>query len=602
MSQTVLFLVFSIHCSLGQNPLEAQAKQLLSLLDSPVPAKGDPWPDIPGPNLNDRVCVVGAGASGIHMAMSLKKRNYENVVVFEKSSRIGGKCYDINYRGTPNAQGANYLEANYFNEDSLVPVLREYGLDDLVPVPSTHIWTTNSASDPGSKLTPAQFALGTVSKFTNSTSPEVNLGFYLQTVVRYIKLHQEMFGSYEGDLMQKPSPDVMHRIRGTILDFLKRENLLGMTPIFQITGTLAGYGHMDEVAALYFFIWHNPKLVLTVALTAIKQNKKPFALFSLKKGYENVWKTIAEKDKLNVRFKTDITSIERKSDGVYLNTYQNHKARSEFCDFVVWTPEGSELMRTLDKPTREEIHLLGSLTPEVFYAHLINIKGGIRHAPTTAFMTNVLGKEDFAVTWTADTAGLLTPGIKTPEGMEKYNNAEGVRTLYALHAPSKRHTKEAFLKKKMRNHFINGFNVTSIEFLNTIAWSYFPRWTPEQVLEGRHWDYFKMQGQNRIWYAGVSASYESVRSVVSYNNRLLNQMVPRSRQPSNPKLKKKFKGTSSSINVKDCQYSCSSSGSCKVQYVGTRRSGYTLGFCWSGRSACDGTPKECQECNTVIQC
>ena len=197
-------------------------------------------------------------------------------------------------------------------------MLREYGLDDLVPVPSTHIWTTNSASDPGSKLTPAQFALGTVSKFTNSTSPDINLGFYLQTVVRYIKLHQEMFGSYEGDLMQKPSADVMYRIRGTILDFLKRENLLGMTPIFQITGTLAGYGHMDEVAALYFFIWHNPKLVLTVALTAIKQNKKPFALFSLKKGYENVWKTIAEKEKLNVRFKTDINRIERKSDDVYI--------------------------------------------------------------------------------------------------------------------------------------------------------------------------------------------------------------------------------------------------------------------------------------------
>ena len=34
----------------------------------------------PGPDLNNRVCIVGAGATGIHMAMSLKKKNYENVI------------------------------------------------------------------------------------------------------------------------------------------------------------------------------------------------------------------------------------------------------------------------------------------------------------------------------------------------------------------------------------------------------------------------------------------------------------------------------------------------------------------------------------------
>ena len=73
-----------------------------------------------------------------------------------------------------------------------------------------------------------------------------------------------------------------------------------------------------------------------------------------------------------------------------MNTYQNQKARSEFCEFVVWTPEGSKLMRALVMPTREERHLLGSITAEVCYAHLINIKGGIRNTQTTAFMTNIL--------------------------------------------------------------------------------------------------------------------------------------------------------------------------------------------------------------------
>ena len=70
----LLLIILSIQtswCQLG-------AKQLLALLN-PTPALGEPWPNIPGPNLNDRVCIVGAGAAGIHMAASLKKRNYENV-------------------------------------------------------------------------------------------------------------------------------------------------------------------------------------------------------------------------------------------------------------------------------------------------------------------------------------------------------------------------------------------------------------------------------------------------------------------------------------------------------------------------------------------
>ena len=82
------------------------------------------------------------------------------------------------------------------------------------------------------------------------------------------------------------------------------------------------------------------------------------------------------------------------------------------------------------------------------------------------------------------------------------------------------------------------------------------------------------QGQNRIWYAGVSASYESVRSVVSYNNRLLKQMVPlskykRTSKSLNPVASQTVfqpgKGVSTAISVKNCKYSCSTGGGCKVK-------------------------------------
>ena len=117
------------------------------------------------------------------------------------------------------------------------------------------------------------------------------------------------------------------------------------------------------------------------------------------------------------------------------------------------------------------------------------------------------------------------------------------------------------------------------------------RWSPKEVIEGRHWDVFKMQvhcskiytyiclvmfysptqGQNKIWYAGASASFESVRSVLSYNNRLLKQMVPHGRSSKSfngqesQSVFQNRKGTSTAIYVGNCRYSCTSGGGCEVE-------------------------------------
>ena len=44
--------------------------------------------------------------------------------------------------------------------------------------------------------------------------------------------------------------------------------------------------------------------------------------------------------------------------------------------------------------------------------------------------------------------------------------------------------------------------------------------------EGRLWDVFSMQGRSRTWYIGSSVSFESIRSVMEYNNLLVRNMLP----------------------------------------------------------------------------
>ena len=43
-----------------------------SLVENPPPPLGPAFPEIQGPKPSDRVCIVGAGVAGIHMALELK--------------------------------------------------------------------------------------------------------------------------------------------------------------------------------------------------------------------------------------------------------------------------------------------------------------------------------------------------------------------------------------------------------------------------------------------------------------------------------------------------------------------------------------------------
>ena len=82
-----------------------------------------------GPSKDDHVCIVGAGAAGIHMAVSLKDRGYKKITIFEKSSRVGGKCYDVQYDEFYQPIGAVFLQVDYFN--TVVELAKRYKVGDI---------------------------------------------------------------------------------------------------------------------------------------------------------------------------------------------------------------------------------------------------------------------------------------------------------------------------------------------------------------------------------------------------------------------------------------------------------------------------------------
>lgn len=91
----------------------------------------------------ERVCVVGGGASGLHMAWLLRRRGFLNTTVFERDEVLGGKIRTHPRQTAP------------FNND---PITRELGAAFLSPdydevglLPTRHpatVTTRSHAADP----------------------------------------------------------------------------------------------------------------------------------------------------------------------------------------------------------------------------------------------------------------------------------------------------------------------------------------------------------------------------------------------------------------------------------------------------------------------
>ena len=103
----------------------------------------------------------------------------------------------------------------------------------------------------------------------------------------------------------------------------------------------------------------------------------------------------------------------------------------------------------------------------------------------------------------------------------------------------------------------------------------------------------------------------SCADVQPYNGKFLSRAAcgtrrttrpPPTRRTTRPPSTRKTTTQTSSDDV--CDYQCKPGGSCIVKYTGPLRSGQTSGSCFprSFGGSCSGTPRECQECKSVLTC
>lgn len=225
-----------------------------------------------------RVCVVGAGASGVVAAATLRELGYESVTVLEREPRLGGKCFTVEHDGRPYEVGAGGLSPLYRTVRALA---KEHGLTP------TAVWSgLNLDLETGrhSSVPPPLRAGGWLGL-------PADLARLARELMRHRRLYRPGFEGVDPTL-HRPFAEVSTE-RGLEL----------VSAICQPWFTAFGYGHYETVPAAY---------VLKYATLA-----GPFYEL-VDSGYQGLLERIAAP--LDVRLGCAVRAIARSEDGVEVRT------------------------------------------------------------------------------------------------------------------------------------------------------------------------------------------------------------------------------------------------------------------------------------------
>eukprot|EP01083_Nonionella_stella_P112309 330231_1 len=307
---------------------------------------------------NRKICIIGAGPAGIHMASLLIKMGYssDQIVLLEKDNRCCGKSMTrrdtdnptYSQDGAPNTALSNHYQGhNIVHEMGTCYLHPQYHIiSDLqkeydptnkqIPFCAGHVFGTSL-----NKQHEQDDALDNEIKFTEWVMTEVKgkvtkkgvpgipdkylakIPHYIAggvafevAVKKYTKIHEEICGKRMQTkhevrrFPKKPSPENMKRLDCTFMDFLCSNGMESIIPCLLYSQSMQGYGILDRIPAFYGLLWTTPELlrstgnVLRVAVDASN-------VIVLSKGYEHLWTQMVLKHQLDIRYNVEVTEVDR---------------------------------------------------------------------------------------------------------------------------------------------------------------------------------------------------------------------------------------------------------------------------------------------------
>ncbi|XP_061179496.1 uncharacterized protein LOC133188130 [Saccostrea echinata] len=471
------------------------------------------YPAISGPkSRNDRIAIVGAGIGGVHMASLLKARGFKNVKIFEQRGEIGGKSYSRFYRGVWNEFGTIFLTDIY---DQVAKLIERY-------TPSFRL-----VSKAESTVTVNDYEFTTWRELliqnTGEKTPEAALRSLQDAVERYDRIHRCLFGNYSFELMPRPTPEVLHQIRGTVQDFLQRNDLMLLAPIFRTFLTTDGYGYINETAAIYGLVWIPPEVVKGVFTP---EN----GFWILLGAFQLIVTEIARQNKLHIHLGANVKSIQRMPGpgGIHItySTKGHPNINTEHFDFLILSPAMNSLLNIVDFNAKER-NLFSRLRNAYFVLSLVESDIGRRGNDPQVYFNNDVEQPTYPI-YAAYNFYQAKNNISNDDhrlGIRE-NGPDGrpqETVMYYQYGFENPWAKDIdFIIQSKLASTLKRFDKTNPRILEQIKWGYyFPRFPAKDADRGYLWDILDMQGKYNTWYIGSSVCFESMESVVEYNNLMM---------------------------------------------------------------------------------
>lgn len=247
----------------------------------------------------------------------------------------------------------------------------------------------------------------------------------------------------------------------------------------------------------------------------------------LRNGFGKLWENIVKKEKLKIKYNVRIIRVHRSRSfynqrRIWIRNQEGRGPIKVDCyNFVIWSPDMKTSLKYWNKYPKEQF-LFSNTKPTWFTTSLVdtlNVTRGPR--PIDYFIDNINTK--FNTIWAQrDTyAAVRNFSIdeykkqKTPSG----NDNSPVRTTIVYQMSDKRPSRVQLYKDLRRS--LKSLGGTYINVMQMKTWRYFPRYNNNALRNGVLWKILRLQGRYGMWYIGSSVCFESVKSVVEYNELIL---------------------------------------------------------------------------------
>jgi len=408
-------------------------------------------------------------------------------------------------------------------------------------------------------------------------------------VQKYNALHDDIFNGArdkrpEFTMPARLSSSSLQKINMTFAEFLSRNGLYALAPFLTFAHGAQGYGYVKSIPAYYGLLWITPELMngymqmsfhnkiaeisswashstllmkviqdLTQSWVGGNAEEVSQVATTLPEGYEKIWRTIHEKESLDVRFGAEIApgGIDRQlgqsGAGVKVTYRQDGGAwKTEEFDFLLYTAPHAHSSKYVMDLTVQESSIFRRLRSFVITATLYRSDtpsfftvGDSKTTTPLMYNTPAMDSSIRDGSWYADRndpymqAGLVqTTGTLRTAGQffENYCSFDS-----ALCNTDRTPDPEMDLAPKVLQELEAEFSAASIgtyQVLNQFAWPYFHHFEQDAIQSGLPWDVLDMQGSSKTWWLGASAVFESVHDVTSYNLMMIDARLAASTSAS----------------------------------------------------------------------